>query len=360
VDYYHWFALRSVPGVGNILYKRLIQQFGTPEKALQQPSDALCRVPGISPALAEAIRRHARSAFADVESDRFSRSHARLVTLNCPDYPHLLREISDPPPYLYLYGTLNPEECCVAIVGSRRSSTYGRHVTERLARELAERGVTVVSGLARGIDTSAHQGALDGGGRTIGVLGCGIDILYPPENRELTARMAQRGAVLTEFPFGTAPLAENFPRRNRIVSGLVSGVLVVEASESSGSLITARLALDQGRDVFAIPGNINSSVSRGTNLLIREGAKLVMGIDDILEELPAWKGTPVKAPQAAPQVSPAEEKVWRTLGETPLHIDEITVKSSLTVGEVSAILLRLELRGLVTQLPGKIFSASPC
>jgi DNA processing protein len=360
VDYYSWFALKSVPGIGNILYKRLIDAFGAPEKVLKAPSDALYRVPGISPTLAATIRNHLHSAFADEESERLSQSPARLVVLTSPEYPPLLREIPDPPPYLYLYGTLEPQEACIAVVGSRRSSTYGRLVTERISSQLAERGITVVSGLARGIDTSAHRGALEAGGRTIGVLGCGIDLLYPRENRDLAIRMAKQGAVVTEFPFGTEPLAENFPRRNRIVSGLAIGVLVVEASESSGSLITARLALDQGREVFAIPGNINSSVSRGTNLLIREGAKLVMGIDDILEELPLLRPTPGQPPSPAPELSDDEEKVWRTLTGTPLHIDEITVKSSLTVCEVSAILLRLELRSLVTQLPGKIFSLLPC
>jgi DNA processing protein len=233
-------------------------------------------------------------------------------------------------------------------------------VTERLSRELSERGVTVVSGLARGIDTAAHRGALQAAGRTVGVLGCGLDICYPPENRVLVENMVEKGAVITEYPFGTQPLAENFPRRNRIVSGLSFGVLIVEASENSGSLITARLALDQGREVFAVPGNINSSVSRGTNLLIKEGAKLVLSVDDILEELPGFAPRDRQQARTAksPELGATEQQVWEILGGTPLHIDEITAKCKLTVGEVSAILLRLELKGIVTQFPGMIFSVS--
>lgn len=356
MEHYSWFALRAVPGIGNILYKRLLERFGSPEKVFAASPEALSSIQGISHAMAVSIRSQASSTFADRESDRLCRSSARLVTFTSDSYPPLLRELPDPPPYLYHYGTLEPQELCIAVVGSRRSSTYGRMVTERISAELAENGVTVVSGLARGIDTAAHRGALDGSGRTIAVLGSGIDQVYPPENRDLARRIAEHGAVITEFPFGMEPLAENFPRRNRIVSGLAKGVLVVEASENSGSLITARLALDQGRDVFAVPGNINSAVSRGSNLLIREGAKLVMGVEDILEELPLRRTLSVTGEPLVPQLPPGEETVWKIVAESPRHIDEITAKSSLTVGEVSAILLRLELKGLVTQLPGKIFS----
>ena len=208
------------------------------------------------------------------------------MTFLAEDYPKVLLEIPDPPPYLYVKGELRGSETAVAVVGSRRASTYGMLTTTRLATELAAHGVTVVSGMARGVDTAAHRGALSGGGRTIGVLGCGIDVVYPPENRKLFEEMAEKGALVSEFPLGTLPLAENFPRRNRIISGMSRGVLVVEAMENSGSLITAQFALDQGREVFAIPGNINTSSSRGANRLIKQGAKLVESVDDILEELP--------------------------------------------------------------------------
>ena len=248
-------------------------------------------------------------------------------------------------------------ENTVAIVGSRRASTYGLMTTERLAGELAVNGVTVVSGMARGVDTAAHRGALRASGRSIGVLGCGIDVIYPPENRSLFAEMEEKGALVSEFPMGTTPLAENFPRRNRIISGMSQGVLVVEAVQNSGSLITARYALDQGREIFAIPGNINSSGSRGTNQLIKQGAKLVEEVGDILEELHLPKATASQIPLPPPfSLTPQEAGIFTMLAESPLHIDDVIVRSELTVSDVSATLLRLELKGAVVQLPGKFFA----
>jgi len=290
-----------------------------------------------------------------------ARCGVRVITFLAEEYPKLLLEIPDPPPYLYVKGELRGSETAVAIVGSRRASTYGMHTTTRLASDLAGHGITVVSGMARGVDTAAHRGALSSGGRTIGVLGCGIDVIYPPENRRLFEEMASSGAIVSEFPLGTLPLAENFPRRNRIISGMSRGVLVVEAMEKSGSLITAQYALEQGREVFAIPGNINSGASRGTNRLIKDGAKLVEGVEDILEELPHRIGTAAAAGAApAPDfaLTPKEAAVYTLLAEAPRHIDDVIVKSGLTVGDVSAILLALELKGAVMQLPGKIFAIS--
>ncbi|HWI41647.1 MAG TPA: DNA-processing protein DprA, partial [Verrucomicrobiae bacterium] len=242
----------------------------------------------------------------------------------------------------------------VSVVGSRSATTYGADVAGQISSELAAAGVTVVSGMARGIDTAAHRGALKGGGRTVAVLGCGIDVVYPPENRRLLEETAAAGAVVTEFPMGTAPLAENFPRRNRIISGLSRGVLVVEAAENSGSLITAEYALEQGREVFAVPGNIAYAGSRGTNRLIKQGAKLVDSVEDILAELPVARTAPTAAPSFS--LTPEEAEVFALIAGGPLHIDDIIVKCELTVGEVSSILLRLELKGAVTQLPGKHFS----
>lgn len=358
MDHYHWFALRSVPFVGNVLFRRLLERFGSPEAVFQASDAALAAVKGVSAAVVTSLRDHDPRPFAERETAALVRAGCRIVTLLDDEYPPLLREIADPPPFLYVRGSLAGIGTAVAVVGSRRASAYGRTVTERMAEELSRAGVAVISGLARGIDTAAHNGALKGEAKTVGVLGCGVDVVYPAENRRLFAEMAERGAVVSEFPLGTAPLAENFPRRNRIISGISHGVLVVEAAERSGSLVTARIALDQGRDVYAIPGNITNEGSRGANRLIREGAKLVDGVDDILEELPGGRVARRGVPMPAHDLSPAEAAVFALLSAEPLHIDRIIAKSALTVGELSAMLLRLELKGAVTQLPGKYFCSN--
>jgi len=359
MEHYWWFALKSVPMVGNVTFRRLLENFGTPELAFRASEEQLGRVKGISSAAAAAIKTYDYRPFAEQECEKVTRSGARVVTYVAEDYPKVLLEIPDPPPYLYVKGELRSAETAVAVVGSRRASTYGILTTTRLATELAAHGVTVVSGMARGVDTAAHRGALAGGGRSIGVLGCGIDVRYPPENRKLFDEMAEKGALVSEFPLGTLPLAENFPRRNRIISGISRGILVVEAMEKSGSLITAQFALDQGREVFAIPGNINCGSSRGANKLIKQGAKLVECVEDILEELPCRPSpSGVIRPGPAFGLTPQEAGLYTLLAESPLHIDDIIVKSELTVGDVSAILLRLELKGAVIQLSGKIFAIS--
>ncbi|RQW77981.1 MAG: DNA-protecting protein DprA [Geobacter sp.] len=356
---YWWFALKSVPMVGNVTFRRLLEQFGTPGRALRASEAELARAKGVGAAAAAAIRSHDYRPFAELECAKLLQSGAKVVTYLAEEYPKILLEIPDPPPYLYVKGELHGSETAVAVVGSRRASTYGMLTTARLATELAAHGITVVSGMARGVDTAAHRGALNGGGRTIGVLGCGIDMVYPPENRKLFQEAAEKGALVSEFPLGTLPLAENFPRRNRIISGLSRGVLVVEAMENSGSLITAQFALEQGREVFAIPGNINTSSSRGSNRLIKQGAKLVESVDDILEELPqlSCRTGSVTVKQDF-GLTPQEAAIYTLLAESPLHVDDIIVKSSLTVGDVSATLLRLELKGAIIQLPGKHFSIS--
>lgn len=357
MEEYFWFALKSVPHVGNVTFRRLVDHFGTPERALTAGERELAVVPGILPAAVASILSHDYRDAAERECEALKRAKASVVTLHSPGYPRLLLSLPDPPPYLYVKGELPASETAVAVVGSRRPSQYGLAAAEKLSRELARNGITVVSGMARGIDAAAHRAALSEGGRSIGVLGCGIDVVYPSENRALYAEMASRGAIVSEFPVGTLPLAENFPRRNRIISGLSRGVLVVEAAEGSGSLITARCALEQGRDIFAVPGNIHSMTSRGANRLIKQGAKLVERVEDILEELsvpPSGKEEPPGPPRFT--FSPGEAAVYSTLSSTPLHIDDITAKCALTVAEVSAILLRLELNGIVTQHPGKLFS----
>ena len=359
MEHFYWFALKSVPLVGNVSFLRLIAHFGTPERALRATAPELTQVKGLSRAAAASLIAHDYRPFAEAECAALERSGAAVVDILSASYPRLLMEIPDPPPYLYVLGELKGSENAVAIVGSRRASQYGLCTATRLARDLALQGVTVVSGMARGIDTAAHWGALKGGGRSIAVLGCGIDVIYPPENAALHDSLSKGGALITEFPMGTAPLAENFPRRNRIISALSKGVVVVEAGEGSGSLITARYALEQGREVFAVPGNVTCSGSRGANGLIKEGAKLVERVEDILEELGMEPHGPVQA--AGPpsfSLTPQEAELYALLSRGPLQIDDIIVQSALTAGEVSATLLRLELKGAIMQLPGKHFTVT--
>ena len=357
-DPFYWFALSSVPLVGNVTCRRLVEHFGSPAKALAASFDELSSVKGVNSSAARSLSSHDGRKAAELAVAALARSGARLVTLLDKEYPSLLKEISDPPPFLYLKGTLPNSSTSIAIVGSRRASDYGISVTTRFSRELAEQGVTIVSGLALGVDAAAHRGALQLSGTTVGVLGCGIDQIYPPENRQLYREMEEKGAIVSEFAPGTQPDAPNFPRRNRIISGMSRGVLVVEAAERSGSLITARFALEQGREVFAVPGNINFRASRGTNSLIKEGAKLVETVADIMGELPPGGNLPQWARKQHFNLSPDEEKLTVLLAEKPLQIDELTVRSGLTVPAVSAMLLRLELQGAVIQAPGKIFSLS--
>jgi DNA processing protein len=359
VDHYYWFALKSVPLVGNVTFRRLLERFETPERALAASEKELAQLKGVSPAVAGSIRGHDFHSFAESECERVRTAGVRVVDFLSEDYPKILLEIPDPPPYLYVKGSLGVIDPAIAIVGSRRASDYGMMTTARLAGDLAGNGVTVVSGMARGVDSAAHRGALGRGGRSIGVLGCGIDVVYPSENRALFAEMASKGALVSEFPMGTLPLAENFPRRNRIISGLSRGVLVVEAAEKSGSLITAEYALEQGREVFAVPGNINFSSSRGANRLIKQGAKLVETVEDILDELSIKSSSPERGVMSPCfSLTPQEAALYTLLAGSPQHIDDIIFKSGLTVSDVSAILLRLELKGAIMQLPGKIFSVS--
>ncbi len=360
MDHYFWFALKSVPLVGNVTFCRLLHHFQSPEEVFQATPEELATVRGISPAAAAQIRSHDYREAAQRECAALHRTGGRIVDFLSEEYPKILLEIPDFPPFLYVRGELRSAECSIAVVGSRRASFSGQSITERLSHDLARRGITVVSGMARGIDSAAHRGALKGGGRTIAVLGSGVDILYPPESRKLREEVAAQGAVISEFPLGTAPLAENFPRRNRIISGLSRGVLVVEAVEKSGSLITARYALEQGREVFAVPGNISYPGSRGPNRLIKEGAALVEDVEDIIVNLPHHAAPRETESSVAPSfaLSPQEASIYTLVANAPLQMDEITVKCGLTAGEVSAMLLRLELKGAVTRLPGNYFMIS--
>ena len=346
----YWVALSMVPGIGPVLFKRLLSRFEDPERVFKVSIPSLKAVEGIGDRLGTEIRSFSRWEDAEEELAKAERYGAAIVTMVDSMYPKNLLNIYDPPPYLYVKGQINFDERSIAVVGSRFASSYGKITTEGLSRDLAKNGLTVVSGMARGIDTAAHKGAIAAGGRTVAVLGSGIDVIYPPENRELYEEICRHGAVVSELPMGTEPLSENFPARNRIISGISLGVVIVEASLRSGSLITASCAAEQGRDVFAVPGNINSNGSKGTNRLIKEGAKLVEGVGDILDE---FSVVPASSCMTV-DLSRDEMAVMEVLAE-PVHIDEVASLSGMDVRSVSAILLNLELSGAIRQLPGMVF-----
>lgn len=360
-----WIALSAVPGVGPALFRRLLEQCETPQAVFEAPLTQLKRVKGINDAIAHAISGSACRRYAEAELRRLEKMpEVRLVTYLDADYPRRLFEIGSPPPLVYLRGKLPSWDPAVAVVGSRRATRDGLKTAEQLAAELSAAGVTVVSGLARGIDTAAHRGALSGGGSTVAVLGCGVDLDYPPENRQLAAQICETGCIVSEFPLGTQPLAEHFPRRNRIISGLSRGVLVVEAMEKSGSLITARFALDQGREVMAVPGPISSPAFRGSNRLIKEGAQLVDSAADILEACRISRpqaplpGSELHKSRPSHPLTPREAAIYELLAQGPRHLDEISTALELTAGDVSAMVLGLELKGLVVQLPGSHYTLS--
>lgn len=357
-DLYYWIALRLTFGIGNVLYKNLLRHFHTPEQIFQASFEALAEVEGMTRKAADAIRSFKPSPAIDRELETIEAGGVRLVTFSDPAYPEALKNIYDPPPFLYVKGTLQSDDTnIIAAVGSRNASEYGKKITYTICRDLASQGITIVSGMARGIDSAAHRAALAAGGRTIAVLGSGVDVVYPRENRTLYESIAASGAVVSEYPMGTEPNSYNFPARNRIISGLATGVLVAEASPKSGSLITARLALEQGRDVFAVPGNVFSFKSKGTNSLLRSGAKLVENAGDILEELP-FNPEHVEVEVSNPDIealAPEVQQVYGFLKADPVHIDDLLLKSECSSGRLSAILLDLELNGYIKQLPGKRF-----
>lgn len=358
-----WFRLKSTPGVGNLIYKRLIDVFHSPESAIHAPRQSLLQVEGLSNRLVSAIKRHTLPESVKKELERVQQKGFRILTLTDTDYPALLLEIPDPPPCLYVYGCISATQKNISIVGSRNATQYGLAATQRLGRDLASFGMTIVSGMARGIDTAAHEGALMVHGKTIAVLGSGLDRIYPRENETLFHRIAETGAVISEFPLNAEPAAHHFPMRNRVISGLSLGTVIVEATLRSGSLITARLAAEQNREVFAVPGSINSFKSTGTHTLIKQGAKLVEQAGDIMEEIshqidhPASKDSNVTGVNRAPKppLSPLETSVFHALEHYPLHIDELIRKLDMAPSDLSSTLLSLELKGVVQQDPGKLF-----
>lgn len=353
-----WIALRLVRGVGNVTYRELLARFGSPQAALTA-SVPLLMDAGVHAEVARAIASFDQWNAVDTELRKIAKAGVRLVTREDADYPENLTHLHDPPPFLYVRGSFRPEDrLAIAIVGSRFAGAYGRGVARDLARGLAERGVTVVSGLARGIDAEAHQATLEAKGRTLAVLGSGLDVIYPSEHRPLAAEIVAQGALISEFSLGSKPDAVHFPYRNRVISGLTLGTVVVEAAENSGSLITARFALEQNREVFAVPGPITSGRSRGPHQLIKEGAKLVENIEDILQEIaPALAPRVTVSPDPSlPPLEPHEAQLVGLFEHDPLHVDILIARSGLTPARVLEVLLGLELKGVVTQLPGTHFT----
>lgn len=359
-----WLALARVKGLGAVSFKKLTARFVDPTAAFSAALTELEQVEGLHRDTIDGIVAFSDWAEVDEEIERARDAGIAIVPFTNPNYPARLRTIADPPPFLYVKGNiLTDDDKAVAIVGSRSASEYGRRVARDLARGLASLGFTVVSGMARGIDGVAHQSALQAGGRTIAVLGSGVERAYPAEHDMLYQRICENGAVVSELPIGTRPMAFNFPARNRLISGLSLGVVVVEATEKSGSLITATLAVEQGREVFAVPGEVGSSRSRGAHRLIRQGAKLVESVDDIIEEIaPQLLDRTSSATQRAPRVLPqtasdAARTIFALLQENTLQVDQVIERTGISAAHVLETLLDLELQGLLRQLPGKIYRA---
>ncbi len=356
----YWVALNMVLGVGKTLFHRLVRHLGSPERVFQAGRRELMQVEKIGEKTAREILNFDVDKNVEREFLLMEKYGVNLVTMECPDYPHLLKSIYDPPPILCYKGEkLDNFPVTLAVVGTRGLSSYGRVVAERLCGSLAEAGICIVSGLARGVDTLAHKAALSSGGTTLAVLGCGLAHVYPPENASLQEKITHNGAVISEFPMCMKPDRNNFPARNRVISGLSYGTVVVEAGEKSGALITAEFALEQGREVFAVPGNIYSPKSRGANRLIKLGAKLVDGPEAVWEELAAPVRALLKpAKLVLPDLSglsPWEERLISILTLEEQHIDTLTEVSHLSPSEVSSTLVQLELKGLARQTEGKMF-----
>jgi DNA processing protein len=353
--------LSLIPRLGPRRIRALVSQFKDPAEVFRASPRELVRVPGISEDIARAIKRHKNGgSFANDQLKRLNRINGRIITIWEKDYPELLKKIYDPPPFIFVLGTLEDvDRYAIALVGTRQPSPYGKIAAENFSKELARLGITTVSGLARGIDTVVHSSTVRQSGRTIAVIGSGLDMPYPPENRKLMGQIAEQGAVISEFAMGTDPDAQNFPRRNRIISGLSLGTVVIESAEDGGAMITASTALDQNREVFAVPGSIYEKKAAGPNKLIREGmAKLVTNVQDILDELGAQlhfllKKDRVQLPPA--ELSLFERKLLDTLTREPTHIDEIAEKAQVSTADALVNLLSLEFKGLIKQLPGKMF-----
>lgn len=353
----YWMWLNSIPDVGPIRAKILIDIFGAPQAVFEAGSRKLLKVEGIGHHVIESIESSKSQENLEQIQNRINRLkeyNIDIVDIKSPWYPDSLKNIYASPIILYVKGDLMAQDNnSIAIVGARNATQYGLKVAYDFAKQLAKKGITVISGMARGIDTAAHKGALDGGGRTIGVLGCGIDVVYPPENKELMKRVIQNGAIISEFPLGTIPDARNFPQRNRIISGISRGTLIVEARKNSGSLITADFALEQGKEVYAVPGPIYTVLSSGTNNLIKQGAKLVTCIDDILEEMNI-ECVSNETIETNLNLSADENAIYDFISNMPTSTEYILKSTGLSISKLNTLITMLELKGAIKQLPGNL------
>lgn len=363
-DIQYWVWISSIPGIGAVKSKRLLEHFKDPYNVWKAKENELKELTFLTQKdvynlvdsdIKEQVKKHLENIF---------KNNIKVLTVNDRLYPPYLKNIYDPPVVLYVKGSIKKDEKYLAVVGSRKATSYGLSMAGTISRELSCYGITVVSGMARGVDSYAHRGSISGGGRTIAVLGCGLDIVYPYENKKLMESIIENGACVSEYLPGTAPLASNFPARNRIISGMSLGVIVIEAGERSGSLITADFALEQGREVFALPGNVCSLKSAGTNRLIKEGAKIVTSIEDILEEIninfndeniEEFFEKNILDENFFKGLNQEERTVASCLRLEPSNIDLISKKTGFSVQLVSSVLIMLELKGIVEQLPGKMY-----
>ncbi len=357
-----WVSLHMIPRLGSAVIGRLVETFGSPERVFEAERPELLKIVGLKPEAARHIAERTSVQAAEKELKKVESQGARIITFADRSYPELLKQIHNPPMMLYAKGLDFPKDKrSIAIVGSRNPTRYGFDAAETFGSDFAARGITVISGMARGIDSAAHIGCLRGGGFTVAVIGTGIDVVYPSENKTLFNKIAEKGMILSEFAMGSPPEPWNFPIRNRIISGLCEGIVVVEATKKSGSLITASLALEQNREVFAVPGSIHSFKSTGTHHLIKQGACLAEKADDVLEEMGFSAKSRKQANPATqngertPPLDEREKKIFALLGDYPVHMDQIMREAKFEAGEAASLLMEMELKGLVKQLPGKMF-----
>ncbi len=354
----YWVGFNLVRGIGAVRFKNLLNHFGNLEIAWDAPAGALITA-GLPARVVENFLSVRKQINLDVLMKRIDDQGVQVLTWNDSVYPRRLKEIDQPPPVLFIRGSINVEDdWAVSVVGTRRVTPYGRQVASEIARFLAQNGITVVSGLARGVDAIAHQTTIQAGGRTLAILGSGVDVIYPPEHRKLAEDITKQGAVISDYPMGTQPESSNFPPRNRIIAGLSLATIVVEAGEKSGALITAEFAVEQGRDVFAVPGSILTPQSEGTNRLIEQGARPLLRMTEILESLKLEQIPEKQKSRKSIATNPEENQLLGCLNQDPKHIDEICALSGLPIQAVSATLTMMELKGLVTQVGGMNYVAT--